>query len=45
LTAPVPLPDAPLVIEIHDALSVALHPQPAVVVTEMVPALPAAATA
>jgi hypothetical protein len=43
-TDPLPLPEAPLVIVIHDAFDVALHAQPDAVVTAVDPLPPVAST-
>jgi len=43
-TVPLPLPVAPDVMVIHGALLLAVHAQPAVVVTSELPVPPAAAT-
>ena len=43
-TVPVPVPDVPLVIEIHEALDVAVHVHPLVVVTSVDPLPPLAST-
>jgi hypothetical protein len=43
-TDPLPLPDAPLVIEIHAAFDAAVHAQPLVVVTATVPVPPVEST-
>jgi len=45
LTVPLPVSAAPLTTEIHPALLVAAHPQPAAVVTATLPDPPATANA